>query len=87
MLVVVVEYSVGTLVLQNEPSQQGRILKKTRPIGPTMRPRWWAVGGGRLVLMVVAAVVAVMLAVVVAYLRMFLCFQIVRFPCLLKRRN
>ena len=54
---------------------------------PMMRPWWWVVGGGCLSVMVVAAVVAVTLAVVMVSLRMILCFQIVRFPCSLKRRD
>ena len=42
---------------------------------PTMRPRRWAVGVGRLVAVVVM-VVAVTLAVVVVSLRMILCVHI-----------
>ena len=53
-----------------------------------MRPRRWALGGGRLaVALVAAAVVAAVVAVVVVSLGMILYLQKVRISCFSKRRN
>ena len=52
-----------------------------------MHPQLFAFSVLAVAVVVVAAVVAVAMAMVVVSLGMILCIQIVRFSCLLKRRN